>query len=278
MTHLRIDQDLRSGNVTLLVFTPDAMKSQLVGPIERWVRQRTACAPIARQWITHTDDSLKRFYSLVVNISPEDWRMISAVFTAGPCLATLWFGDDAAKALPSAKGVTHPAHCPASTIRGRFWCDNALANLVHVSDDSGEVARELVVLRSLVPGLFGAPLSTRGLDPFRDPGPPTPRHSGILTLCSVVMTLLRDAGASPPLVLPDSGDARETMARAEAWLEQVRTGMPPAIAEAVGAYLTGTANPADFLDALKARAPIDPWEELILRCGVVSRKEWVARR
>jgi hypothetical protein len=82
----------------------------------------------------------------------------------------------------------------------------------------------------------------------------------------------------PRLELPDSGDARETMARAEAWLERVRTDLPPAIAEAVAAYRVGTAQPSDFLDTLKARAPIDPWEELILRCGVVSRRQWVERR
>jgi len=279
MDHLWTDRDLPAGKATLLVFTPDAMQSQLVGPVERWIRERTGCAPIARRWVSQTEASLRRFYGGIPNLSPDDWRLLCAFFTAGPCLATLWFGDDACRALPAVKGATHPAHCPASTLRGRFWCDSSLANLVHVSDDPGEVARELAVLRSLEPDLFSGPLPSRGLPPFQDPGPASPRHSSVLTLCSVVAPLVRDAGSAlPRLDPPASGDARETMARAEAWLERARAHAPPAVADAVAAYLEGTARPSDFLRALGGAAPIDAWQALILRCGIPSRRQWLESR
>jgi nucleoside diphosphate kinase len=271
------DSDLRSGKVALLVFLPDAIESQLVASIEQWLRQQTSCVPIACQWFTHDEETLARFYADVVDQAPKDgWRLVTSVFSAGPSLATLWFGDGAIQSIRNVKGATHPARCAGSTVRGRFWCDNAVANLVHVSDDAAEVARELGVLRSVEPDLFAGPLSTRGLAPFRDPGPPTPRHSGILTLCSVVTALLEQQGSAlPRLDLPDGGDARETMARAEAWLRETRASTPPGIAAAVESYLDGTAQPSDFLRALRGAAPVSRWQELILRCGILSRPEWL---
>jgi nucleoside diphosphate kinase len=279
MDCLRTDQDLPSGKATLLIFSPDATKGQLIGPIEGWIRERTDCAPIARRWFSHTGETVRRFYSDIPDLSPADWRWISRFFTAGPCLATLWFGENAAHAIANIKGTTHPARSPQSTVRGRFWCDNALANLIHVSDGPDAVARELAVLRRLHPDLFGGPLSTQALAQFHDPGPATPRHSGILTLCSLVTPLLAAQPRGVPLLdLPDGGGARETMARAEAWLDQVRSDMPVAVAAAVESYLNGTAEPFSFLRPLQDAAHIDSWDELILQCGLLSRPTWLEHR
>jgi nucleoside diphosphate kinase len=280
MDDVQTGTDLASGDMTLLIFMPDAIESQLVGSIEQWIRDRTACAPIARQWFSHTEQTLDTFYPGTVDQCPrEDWQLIAAVFSAGPCLATLWFGEHAAHRIPSVKGQTHPARCSGSTLRGRFWCDTAVSNLVHVSDDGDEVARELGVLRSVAPDLFVGRLPTHELAPFRDSGPPAPRHSGILTLCSLVQTVLATRGrAAPTLDVPDDGDARETMARAEAWLGQARTSASPAIAEAVESYLNGTADPSRFIRIMKDVVPVGRWEELMLRCGILSRPGWLEAR
>lgn len=280
MDYLQTDRDLPSGKATLLVFLPDAIKSRLVASIEHWICDRTACAPIARQQISFTNEALNRFYlGLQDRLPSETWQLVATFFTSGPCLATLWYGENAPHAVRAVKGHTHPARASESTVRGRFWCDNAGTNLVHSSDDSDEVARELDVLRSLAPDLFVGHLSTHQLTPFRDSGLPTPSHSGILTLCAVMATLLSSQGCSfPQLLLPVSGAARETMARAEAWLEQVRPSTSLAVAGAVESYLNGTANPAQFIGTLKNVAPVDPWQELILSCGVLSRPLWVEAR
>jgi nucleoside diphosphate kinase len=280
MEYLQTDKDLDSGKATLVVFTPDALESQLIGSLERWIGDRTDCVPVARQRVSYTHEALRRFYSAIAARLPEDeWRLLSTFFLSGPCLATLWFGEDAAHAIPNIKGQTHPARCSASTLRGRFWCDNEMANLVHVSDDPHEVARELAVLRSLEPDLFGGPLSTQALTPFADPGRPSPRHSGILTLCSVVASLLSTRGSAfPRLDIPDNEEARQTMARAEAWLGQARTSIPLPVAGAVDSYLNGTADSARFLHALKGAVPLDPWQELILGCGLLSRPVWLEGR
>jgi nucleoside diphosphate kinase len=280
MDDVQTATDLASGQVSLLIFMPDAIESRLVGSIERWIHDRTACAPIARQSFSHTEKTLERFYpDVAARCSKDDWQLITRVFAAGPCLATLWFGEGATQRIPSVKGQTHPARCSGSTVRGRFWCDNPVSNLVHVSDDGDEIARELGVLRSIEPDLFVGRWPTRGLEPFLDPGPPAPRHSGVLTLRSLVQTILAARGqAVAAFDTPDDGDARETMRRAEAWLEQARASTSPAVAEAVESYLNGTAHPSRLMRALNDEVFVGAWQEVILRCGLLSRAEWLEAR
>jgi nucleoside diphosphate kinase len=279
MDFLQTDEDLASGKVSLLVFLPDAVRSRLVGAIELWVRERTGCFPVAREWVSYTKETLDQFYPGVGGGFPEGWPLFAGLFETGPCLATLWFGADASRVMPSVKGATHPARCTGATIRGRFWCDNPTANLVHVSDDGGAVVRELGVLRSLEPELFGGRVPVLALAPFRDSGPPTPAHSGILTLCSLVTTLLSSHGSAfPRLEVRETEEARETMARADAWLWQVLEDTPSAFRRAVDSYLKGTASPSQLVGALKNAVPVDPWEELILRAGALSRGEWLKGR
>jgi nucleoside diphosphate kinase len=104
MNNVQVDQDLPSGTLALLIFLPDAIASQLVGPVERWIRHRTACAPIARRWISYTDAALSRFYPDIAG--KPFWPLISQFFTAGPCLATLWYGTRSSAA--RAKGTYRP--------------------------------------------------------------------------------------------------------------------------------------------------------------------------
>ena len=279
MDSLRTDEDLASGNVCLLVFLPDAVRSRLVGAIERWVRERTGCVPVARNWVAYTEQALDRFYPGIAGKFPEGWPLFAGMFATGPCLATLWFGAGAAHAIPSVKGATHPAHCTGETIRGRFWCDTPTTNLVHVSDDGEAAVRELRVLRSLEPELFRAPIPILALTPFLDSGPSTREHSAILTLCSLVAThVSRQGRALPCLEVPESADARETMALAEAWLGRIVVNASASIREAVGSYLQGTATPSLFISALKEVVPVSPWQELVLRAGVLTRAEWLEGR
>jgi len=135
------------------------------------------------------------------------------------------------------------------------------------------------VLRRLEPELLRAPVPTLALAPFCDSAPATPGHNAILTLCSLVVTHLSNQGSAiSPLQVPVSGEARETMARAEAWLGQVMETTSLACSEAIDSYLKGTASPSQFVSALKDAVHVGPWEELILRAGVLSRGEWLEGR
>jgi nucleoside diphosphate kinase len=279
MDLLQIDGGFASGRLSLLVFLPDAVRSRLVAAIELWIRERTGCVPVARSWVSYTEEALDRFYPGIACRFPEGWPLFAELFATGPCLATLWFGADASSAIPSVKGATHPAHCTGSTIRGRFWCDTPTTNLVHVSDDGGAAARELLVLRSLDPELFGERAPIFELAPFRELGPSAPAHSAILTLCALVTTHLSNrSSAFPRLHAPEGEEARETMARAEAWLGEVMNDTSRAVAGAIDAYLNGTASPSHFVGALKSAVHVGAWEELVLRAGVLSRGEWLEGR
>jgi len=279
MDFLRTDKDLASGKLSLLVFLPDALRSRLVGPIERWVRERTGCVPVARGWVSYTEEALDKFYPGIAASHPEGWPLFASLFATGPCLATLWLGADAARVIPSVKGATHPARCTGSTIRGRFWCDNPTANLVHVSDDGGAAVRELQVLRSLESQLFRAPIPMLALEPFGDSAPSAPEHSAILTLCSLVaMHLSEQRSPLQSLRAPENEEARETMARAEAWLAQALENTSRPVSEAIDSYLNGTARPTEVIGTLKNAAHVGPWQELILRAGVLSRGEWLEGR
>lgn len=276
MGNVRIDAVRPSRDLTLLVFLPDAVQSRLVGPVESWLRARTGCAPIARRWLVHTDESLRRFYPELVD--EPFWPLISRAFSWGPCLATLWFGDDAAQALPVRKGVTHPASCSDESVRGRFWCDSSLTNLIHVSDSAEEAARELGVLRSFQPDLFDSALPAQGLAPFWQSESPIPRHSAIWTLCSLLMTDLSTRGLPfSPLALPSDESARETMWRAEAWLDALRPSLAASVAVAVAAYLDGSATPGQLFAALERCVPVGPWEKLVLTAGLQSRAGWLPK-
>jgi len=273
MANAGVDLERPSQDVTLLVFLPDAIRSRLVGPVEGWLRARTACAPIARGWFAHTDESLRRFYP--EHVREPFWPLLSRAFSWGPCLATLWWGADAVRALRVGKGVTHPASCADESVRGRFWCDNSLTNLIHVSDTPEEAARELGVLRAEQPALFGGSLAAEALAPFWEGELPTPRHSAIWTLCSLLMTDLSTRGvAFAPLALPAGESARATMRRAEAWLEALRPLLAPSVAATVSDYLDGSATPDTLLMALESRVPVRPWEKLVLTAGVLSRPQW----
>jgi nucleoside diphosphate kinase len=276
---VQIEEGLASGEAAFLVFLPDAVRSRLVSAIELWVRERTGCVPVAREWVSYTGEVLDRFYPGVAGRFPEGWPLFAELFATGPCLATLWLGAGASRILPSVKGATHPAHCTASTIRGRFWCDNPTANLVHVSDDGTAAVRELLVLRSARPELFRGPLPMREHAAFLEVGPSAPAHSAILTLCALVSTHLSSRGSAyPRLAVPETGEARETMASAEAWLGRVVEQASRAVRGTVDAYLKGTASPSQFMNALKEAVHVDAWEELILRAGVLSRGEWLEGR
>jgi nucleoside diphosphate kinase len=276
MDALQVDDAFSSGKATLLVLLPDAVESRLIGPIERWIRDQTSCVPIARHAFRFTGEALERFYPGLAARIPEHWGLLCSVFSAGPSLATLWFGEKASELIPALKGETHPARCPASTLRGRFWCDNTIANLVHASDDRDEAVRELAVLRSLAPAVFQGPVSTRGLAPYSDPGPAAPRHSGILTLCSLVAQLRSNRGVPfRELDLPAGGEARETMDAAESWLAQALASDSTAISRTIQSYVDGTAEASELVAALRSALHVGSWQELMLRCGLASRPGWL---
>ncbi|MFN5944877.1 MAG: nucleoside-diphosphate kinase [Phycisphaerae bacterium] len=269
-----LSDHVRAGNATLVVFSPDAVKSNLVRPVEDALRE-SGCSPVIRAWIAHNDSSIEQFYSASIPANVPTWHLVSRLFTLGPSLATLWSGADAGRKILAMKGRSHPALAQAGTVRRRFWCDNPVTNLIHVSDDADEVLREMAVLCSLGADRFREPLVGNRLAPFSQWGVPEPNHSGILAICRLVIAGSDAVGSElPPLAIPTNGDAMETVVSAMRWLREASLVMPDNAKPAIMRYLDGTATPDHISQALNSMVPLTLWDDLLVRAAAVARKGW----
>src|SRR5690606_31639541 len=224
------------------------------------IHQATGFVPVYRHWIRHDFNSVMRFYQgpgeepaaeedpqeaarRYASIPAEELRyghLVMRLFLSGPALLTMWQGENVVPTLLALKGRTHPAEAAPDAIRGRFWCDNAVANLLHTSDDYAEAVRELRAI-NLEHLLEAEPAPLPLLDALP---PPTDyvAHSGISVMCDLVRRLCIGLGsAAPPVVkLPPSGDAKETGQVLAGSLRETAQRMSGSeVAALIDAYLAG---------------------------------------
>lgn len=280
-------QDQSAG---LTIYLPDCSQSRLWGNLDHAIHKTTHLEIVRRQWVQHDINSIFRFYRTpdeaprpeedpaaaiqkYDNIPVETLQyghLMVKLLMSGPSLLTIWRGRDAIPTLLKLKGKTQPAQADTDTIRGRFWCDNGVCNLMHSSDDVNEAERELAALKLeywLDEPLGQAPLIT-----------PTPvpnshiAHSGIITICDVVNRLLWTTGlTAAPLQLPTSGDAKETNIQLTEYLRQTAADHPhhaPFINAFLDGDLIATTNHFKTL-------PLSRWEQFVIQCGVINRSEWL---
>lgn len=212
------------------VYSPDCARSRLWGNLDHAIHQATGFLPVYRHWIRHDFNSVMRFYRApgeepVVEEDPQEaarryanipaeelhyGHLVMKLFLSGPALLTMWQGENVVPALLALKGHTHPAEAAPHSIRGRFWCDNAVANLLHASDDDSEAERELRAIN--LEHLLDTEPTTRRLMAAVLPPTSYVAHSGISVMCDLVQRLCIGLGIAAPSVaeLPPSGDAKET--------------------------------------------------------------------
>ena len=165
MTTLK--QLFERGQAGLTVYSPDGLQSRLTGNLDHFIHKMTDFEVIHRQWIHHTVHTLMPFYDANYDgkYDQEDaasvtqrydaipletlqyGHLVVKLFLSGPSLLTLWRGEDVIPKLAALKGATHPAEANSKTVRGSFWCDNAVCNLMHSSDDAAQAERELKALQ-----------------------------------------------------------------------------------------------------------------------------------
>lgn len=279
----------------LTVYTPDCAPDRLWGALERTIRVETGLDVVLRTWIHHDVLSLRCFYGSgpggifpegdlnearhrYENVPPGElrpWHLLAELYAHGPALLTIWRGQGATRALAKIKGATHPADADPLSIRGRFHCDNGICNLIHASDDTAEVERELTVLE--LQQVLDQP--AHALDPLSvTTSVAMPAHSGIATLCAVVERLLWTETGTTSLgcALPDGGGARETMRVCSGALIRVANEHPqPFVAGFIEAFLSGDVV---AVTAASRIAPTTRWERFVLQCGAMSRAKWNAGR
>ncbi len=274
------------------VYSPDCTQSRLWGNLDQAIHTATGFSPVYRHWINHDINSVMRFYvapgqemppeqdpvegaKKYDNIPAETLRyghLMAKLLLSGPSLLTIWQGDQAVETLLALKGVTHPAEAAPDSIRGRFWCDNAICNLLHVSDDYAEAKRELQAIR-LTPVLE----ETRTPLPLLDPIPnPThyAAHCGISVVCDVVNRMILPLPDVLPLdvQLPPGGDAKETDKSLTALLRHKAEDLHgSALATFIEAFLAG-----DVISVTHglAQMPVTPWEHFIIQCSAMTRDKW----
>jgi nucleoside diphosphate kinase len=288
-----LQQLLEQQQAGFTVYSPDCTQSRLWGNLDHAIQSITGFQPVYRHWINHDFNSANRFYSgpnqAVVCEEPdpeaaagkyealpiEELRyghLMMKLLLAGPSLLTIWQGNNAVATLLALKGVTHPAEASPTSIRGRFWCDNAISNLIHVSDDESEAERELRAVH-LWDLLDEKAISMPLLEAITLPSTYV-AHSGIAVVCELMNRLLfaMEKGRPIGVELPPSGDAKQTNELFTATLQDLAVRLPDSvIARFIKAYLAG--DLVTVTGMLKTM-PVTKWEHLIIQCGAISRDKW----
>jgi nucleoside diphosphate kinase len=279
----------------LTVYSPDCVQSRLWGNLDKKIMESTSLQVGFRAWIYHDVNSINRFYSdgqedipLSHDSPQEKIRQIDAVpieklqsghlfvklLLMGPSLLTIWFGENAIEKLLKLKGKTHPAESETGTIRGGFWCDNLVCNLMHSSDNAAEAIRELKAV-GFTDLLDNSPTVTGC------PAQPTTiagnyvSHSSIVIVCDVINRMLLTSGDAPLLTyeLTISGDAQATMQLLVPLLtEAANTLSQHPLAQFIHAYLAGNAV---TVTNLMQQLPVTQWERFVIQCGVLTRSAWL---
>lgn len=290
MTHLR--ELFQQGQAGLTVYSPDCAQSRLWGNLDHAIHDASGFQPIFRHWINHDINTISTFYTprnhppppyqdpqealiRYENIAVEKLQyghLVVRLFLSGPSLLTIWQGHDVIDTLTSIKGATHPAEAKPESIRGRFWCDNAVGNLIHTSDDPDEALRELEAV-NLTPILDKSYPQQPLIKPIQ---PPIDHiaHSGISTLCAVVnrVAWVDDHQPKINIRLPQSGDARATHDYLSGILQEIAKNTTHTdYAELIPAYLAG-----DLITVtrLMHTLPLTRWEFFVIQCGAITRDKW----
>lgn len=274
------------------VYSPDCMQSRLWGNLDHAIHEATGFQVVHRQWIYHDYNSIMRFYTpageeLPAEQDPQEaaqkynnipaenlqyGHLVVQLFISAPSLMTIWQGDKAIETLFALKGRTHPADAGAETVRGRFCCDNAVCNLLHVSDNYTEAQRELKAVNlshvldeevSNLPLIDAIPLPDSYI-----------AHSGIVILCDVLRRLLitRRTGDKITFQLPSSGDAKETQLLLKGILQDfAEKEAGSSLAQFIHAYLAGDVI---TVSAMLKKMPVTKWEYFVIQCGAITREKW----
>jgi nucleoside diphosphate kinase len=275
----------------LTVYSPDCAQSRLWGNLDHAIHAATGFQVVRRHWINHDINSSLRFYrgpndEPAAEQDPAEairrydsipaetlqyGHLMVKLLIMGPALVTIWRGDNAIPTLLRLKGTTQPAEAAAGSIRGGFWCDNGVCNLVHSSDDTAEAERELAALNLdhwLDADAGQAPL----IDPI--PAPQTyVAHSAIAIVCDVVnRVLVAGNAAHMDIHLPPSGSAQETNQQLTRHLRET-AARHAATAPFIDAFLAGDLI---AVTAMLKSLPVTRWEHFAIQCGAVNRDRWNA--
>lgn len=278
------------GMAGLTVYSPDCTHSQLWGNLDQFIAREANAQIIYRQWIYHDYNSIMRFYKegdtevpyrdpaearlSYTNIPPEKLQyghLMVRLFISGVSLLTLWQGEDIIPKLLTVKGATQPAKAVPNSVRGGFWCDNGVCNLMHTSDNTDEALRELSALN--LSQLLNRNLPPLSEYPMQSVPPMSTSHSGIATVCGLVNRILLTTGDHHTMpIIPASGESKLVQQVLSDHLHEViAQNKNRLLTDFVQAFLGGdTPKVSQMMTTL----PLTDWEKFVIQCGVINRYEW----
>jgi nucleoside diphosphate kinase len=271
MSGRMIEDGLVAGEVGLTVYSPDAHHSGLFGAIDHFVGEHSSLRPIHRSWFAHDAASIERFYQPVVQNNLPNWHLVSELFVGRPSVLTLWQGPNAIEQLTRLKGKSHPSRARAGTLRSRFWVDNAICNLIHVSDSQVELARELRAIDALHL-LKGAPAEVAVFETEPNSSARVV-HSGLLAFARVLArTECSDRAKSTAPALLEDDDAAKNFQHLRSCLE--RMPLSPRGSELVRMFLAGDYHVERYLKATPAASS---WERFVASCCLRGMPAWTGK-
>lgn len=254
----------------LTVYTPDTVRSQLIGHLDHFICAQTGFSPFLRFWTRHDMYTAEQFYRNRIPVIAE-WHLVTRLLVSGPSLVTIWMGHSCFEVMNALKGSAHPADANPGTIRGRFWCDNSVCNLIHVSDDAERAIREFDILQanSL---RHRAVAECHALTESREPVGLV-RHCALLELRRAILRMVDTSHVPciPGQELSACSSSAVLFRYARRKLEEV-AGRDPEIAEVLDFYFQG--KRAQFLGWLDAFVPLTDWERFVIECGLVDAQRW----
>lgn len=148
-----MNKESDQGKVCMTIYSPDTVESNLCTHIEEHIKQKTDLLPFHKVSINIGKEQIKEFYSTTVSFDNPLNSYIQELFSSRESVITFWYGENAFSKMHEIKGKSHPAKATDGTIRSKFWCDNKICNLMHSSDNAGEMQRELNVLNINIPNI-----------------------------------------------------------------------------------------------------------------------------
>jgi nucleoside diphosphate kinase len=254
-----------ANDVGLVVFSPDAVRSGLVTAICDEISKVTHLSLRFTRWVSHTPETVRLFYAN----SPIDERrfpLVCELLLSSPSLVSFWQGDAPHRALAALKGRSHPALADASSIRGRFWCDNQVCNLVHSSDDASEVNRELAVL-GISEDLHHLQHRSARLLPAEAV---RVAHNGTHNLAC---TLTRLIGMSQPAPAHTHSSSAALFRRSFGLLREIADLRRAPASDLSEAFISADAE--RFTRALDAIPEVTPWERLTMLSSLDAIPVWM---
>ncbi|MDR6820401.1 nucleoside diphosphate kinase [Neorhizobium sp. 2083] len=250
------------------VYGPEVIVSGLVPSLDAFIVASTGLEVTRRFLAVHDAASITEFYSLTGSTSGRHWPLVVDLFEARACFVSIWRGVAALPRLQALKGATQPCFAEPGTVRAGFWCDNPVANLLHVSDNDEIAREELRILESrlvgdTVPGSVDERLRLAE----------QPLNSGLYHFANAISSY---AEAGLPLAqMERDRDAAKTAAILLNYLLDLSESVSRPLQRLTYAFLTGD---SDFVrNNISHLGEISAWQRLMIDSAMHSNPLWMEK-